>query len=256
MDINEMGFLHSINLKDSIVCNNFSLPSPLFSVVALNHYAFNRPMITKAYNCDPNDLYLKPSKCISGAGSPCYRVIVMASIIRNGQEIINGFGEKVQLSESEKEDLIFKANLEIEFEKVRQKKFVSKPSRLSSIFVVEDSEDGRYCLRHIFISGIIRGKYDPHVLNVKILRCMAIHRGDVQWLDEYGRNPDEKAIEEYWLGNNFNVTPIVEYFLEGIIVPKYKSQIEELRIKGKFFQNSSNHFQDLDNPKFDQWFDD
>jgi hypothetical protein len=42
-DIINKVYLHSINIKDPVVCNNFAIPSPLSSVAATNLFAFQQP---------------------------------------------------------------------------------------------------------------------------------------------------------------------------------------------------------------------
>lgn len=253
---NPSSFLHSINLKDDLACHNWAIPSPLGSVVAANLLAFNTPMPTPLYGCNVDDLYYYPESCFSGVGSPCFRVITMAAILRRGQYIISGHGKAVILNQEEIDQLMFKSELEIRFEKVRQQQFAEKPSRLSSIFIVEDNIEGRFCLQQMFNKGVCSGKYTPHILRVRIGLCLKLHKADIQWLDQWAIQTEENYIVEYWKGTPFNKNPIYEYFIEGIIYPTDRSQIEEIRINGAKFPNydPTAYWQDLYSPEFNEWF--
>lgn len=250
-------FLHSINLKDQLACHNWAIPSPLGSVMAANLLAFNTPMQTPLYKCNADDLYYYPEKCFGGVGSPCFRVITMAAILRRGQYIMDGHGKAVILNQDEIDQLMFKSELEIQFEKVRQRQFAKKPSRLSSIFVVEDNIEGRFCLRQMFHKGVCAGKYTPHIMQVKISLCLKSHKADIQWLNQWAAHTEENYIVEYWKGTPFNKTPIYEYFIEGIVYPTDRSQIEEIRTNGAKFPNydASPYWQNLRLPAFDEWFE-
>jgi len=223
----------------------------------LNKLAFDEPLDTPLYTCDVENFYEQPELCFSGLGSPCFRSILYASILRKGKNLVNGYGKPIEIKLEDKEQILFKADLGINFEKIRRNEFSHKPSRMSSVFVVEDSWEGRLCLSQMFYQGYSSGKYAPFIFNVKVVVCLFSHKGDIQWLDEYRETQNVECIREYWRGNAFNSSPIYEYFLEGTIIPNNREQILEIRKQNADILGgwSQQHWRNLNELEFKLWFD-
>lgn len=249
-------YLHSINLNEDWLCNNLAIPSPINSVLVLNQFALKNPIGTPLYSCNIDDLYNNPQKCFSGLGSPCFRIISTAAFLRNNWPLYDGYGKEKIFSEKQKQQYIDKADWEIDFEKIRREKFNHKPSRLSSIYLVDDTDDGRITLQNMFSVATQTGMYRPHILHVKIVLNIRYHHGDIKWIDEFAKNKDIKCIENYWQEIKYDSKPRYEHILEGTIIPTQLEEIEFLRNNGTFFEgyDYKQHWQDLKSEQYNSWF--
>jgi hypothetical protein len=104
-----------------------------------------------------------------------------------------------------------KAEVERNFEKCRKDKFPNLPSRLNSLWVAEDSINGKKYLTDMFKDEQNTRK----ILQIDILPSSVIHRADVQWFDKYFDASDENFILNYWKKLPLNINPKWEILIDG-----------------------------------------
>ena len=119
------------------------------------------------------------------------------------------------------------AELEIKFEQVRRQIAPTKPSRLSCLYLVEDTYQGRETLSSMFYEKL----KEPIILNVKVEDNLVMFNADFRWIGEYEKNPEIAHIENYWKSIPFddNNNDYREYLLEGSISITRGDQVEELQ---------------------------
>jgi|GEM_PF-2696883 len=238
----EVYFIYGHKDTDTLICTSYKDKFEILNMLS--------PYETEL----TQDGFLKFGVAFHTVGSPVYPTILLGSFIRRGFTVMNGYGEVISLTEHEKQQILFKSELEIELEKVRSSEFSGKPSRLSGIYVVNDDEDGKIALSHVFLSKIQKGLYDPLILHIKPIFLLSYHKGDMQWLDEYQHSKDISCFRSYWMGEHLNKHPKHEYLMEGMVHPVNRNEIELLRTKGTFIHPCQTYWQDLYQPKFSQLF--
>jgi len=124
---------------------------------------------------------------------------------------------KKKVRSVEEEDLVKWADIELAFEEKRRSTPNFPPSRLSALYLAEDSESGIANIKQMF-NGL-------SIFRVEILNEYQIHKADVRWYEEYGNCYEVQYISNYWAGVPYdNENPRWEYLLEGTI--SFIEQIE------------------------------
>ena len=167
-------FSLGINLDDWLACHNFSLAGKVASVEAANLITPGMGISVKTMDLDT----LRRHEVSLGALSPRCANRIMVPLESTGK--LDSMGE-----------------IELAFEAQRRILAPHSPSRLSCMWLAEDSEAGRSHIRTMF-STI------PHLLVVKVrVTCaLAFFKADTGWFDRYVRNADETFIKNYWSGLN------------------------------------------------------
>ncbi|WP_343735233.1 hypothetical protein [Acidovorax sp.] len=98
---------------------------------------------------------------------------------------------------------------ELAFEEGRRVYAPSAPSRLSCIWLAEDSPAGRSS-----IAGAVR---NAHVCAVDVIYSLAIWGADAGWWTDYMNGPQSVYVERYWSGVRHPRAPEPEILLDGII---------------------------------------
>lgn len=236
-------YLYLINLNDDISCHNFALPTALQSTLFVD--LAQTQQISKIYTTNPDDLALNADYLLQGFSSPCATTLVHACWIRKNVPIYDGHFKPITFSEEEKKKILFKADLEIELEKIRQKKFGTLPSRISSFYLADNNENGRLTLQNIFGERVSKGEINPQIMSVRVKHLLSAHTADIRWLDEFIAHPLPTYLSNYWEGVHFDHYPRLEHIIEGQIYPSNPDDITNIRTFGKLFEMSKNHFLDL-----------
>jgi hypothetical protein len=85
--------------------------------------------------------------------------------------------------------------IELEFEKKRRQLAPDTPSRLSCMWLAEDSEAGRSHIGQMF--STTRRLY---VVRVRVFLALAFRAAHTGWFDQYVEKRDEESIANYWGG--------------------------------------------------------
>lgn len=192
-------FLHAFDLTNKLKCANFASRGTIDSLFVLD-------LIMEDPRPNPRRIPLEllrrcTPEMISGYASARMGLLYQATIFRQ---------RRTKLTAQE-QTVVSRADVEVEFERVRRIVNPDAPSRLSSLFFVEDNEDGRITLGNMFRNLMT----DPMTIEVFILNYMALVRADNRWFERYFVDPNERYIENYWQQVPAGNRPSWEYLLEG-----------------------------------------
>jgi hypothetical protein len=115
---------------------------------------------------------------------------------------------------------------ELAFEEARRSLAPDAPSRLSSLYLAEDSQAGRNHVRSMLGSDI-------HILRVSVPICVRSRKVDTTWFDCYWNDPAEKYIENYWA--SAQVEPVCatwELLVDGVIQVDDIAGLDYLKANG------------------------
>lgn len=116
--------------------------------------------------------------------------------------------------------------IELAFESGRRKVAPEAPSRLSSLYLAEDSESGRMHILKMLGPDI-------HILRVMIQVATRTHRGDTRWYDLYCEDPDQSYITSYWQSLSSGSDPATwEILVDGRIRVEDDEGLKHLREHG------------------------
>lgn len=197
-----------------MVCFNIINTNQLTSPTLAHYETFKTeyPLFT----IDPELLLTSIKHTQIGFVSPRFKFVIISNMSKNGYRMGEGVENTRFYTEQELERIHRIARLEIEFEKTRRRIAPKLPSRLTCIFVAEDSLDGRTMLQNMFYH-----KKDFHIAPVEI-NPLRIHRADSKWISEYEKTNNQIIIENYWQGTDFDKNPQYEYLIDGVVKLKNK----------------------------------
>ncbi|NLJ80067.1 MAG: DUF2441 domain-containing protein [Firmicutes bacterium] len=115
--------------------------------------------------------------------------------------------------------------IELQFEKVRRQIAPNAPSRLSCLFVVDNSKEGVENIKEMLGPNVF-------LLKVRIPAAIRVAKADRRWFDAYCSNADLKNVENYWFSRAFSPGNRWEYLIDGMIEAVDDSQIEYIRKNG------------------------
>lgn len=203
-------YIHAINLNDIVPCLNIRIGGCLYTpdVVALfepegigKNYTSVASLTDEALiNGDFGESTITPR-----AGY----VVLQGSMIRKGMIITDGYNKVKNYTDEDRAHIVYIADVEIAFERVRRECYPEHPSRLSCIYIAENSEMGRNLI--VEMLGI------KTVLTANIKHQLGLAKVNVTWFENYCANPDEKLIHNYWQGLNCNENNRWEYLLNGVL---------------------------------------
>lgn len=207
-------YLHSFDTIDELMCLNFCSRQVIESLFALQLIVTTdkkpnprNTEIENLINCRPED--------IDGFSSPRMFIIYQASIYRT----------LLRPKAEEELALIRKADLEIEFERRRRELNYGAASRLSCVYLVDNTFDGRLLLESMFADFF----KNPKIVEVDILNSIEITKCDVTWVNKYSEEPKDEYIVNYWTGVPANENYSTwEYLLEGTIQMTNPDEIEDI----------------------------
>lgn len=135
-----------------------------------------------------------------------------AAIIRGGGHVgigVEPYPTRWATKDAE-EKFVRIGDMELEFEKVRRALAPNAPSRLSCLWIAEDSPAARSGVEKMF-GG--RRK----ILKVRVPHAQRLVNADHAWIDEYMNTSDLSAIENYWKSVPHPAHEFWEFLLDGRI---------------------------------------
>jgi len=244
--INNEVFLHHINKFDVKHLMNFlpggggfATPASLNVDLLMNIGASNDRIQSvknqkKIYSLSKNDLLYKLDNYESFSISPRLDHLICASKFRNNKKI-----GKFDLSSSKpkhhmdgwidmgydtiwsnqipgrEEDILKISEHEIEFELTRRQCAPSAPSRITCLFMVEDTIEGRIYLSKIYDKPDKR-RHNPLLLKLGIVHKDRLLKADSNWFTLYNTEQREEYISNYWHGKASD-NPEWEILFEGMV---------------------------------------
>lgn len=223
----EEDYIYLVDLDDFLVCQNISNTCTVTSILPVHYHTYKS--LHPIYYLDLEKLLYDLNESRVGFSTPRFGYITIANWHNNGLKIglKDRFNNHIPYSQSEIERILRIAHLEIEFERIRRQINPLLPSRLSSIYLADNSIDGKTMLKNMFWNK----KQNFLIEEVKINYACLIHRADYRWIEEYENDKREIFIENYWLGREYNSIPSFEYLLEGQIELQNQESIKLIRHK-------------------------
>ncbi len=236
------GFLHGVNLDDWYPCHNLEIAGRLWTPDFL-------ALVEPEFKFAPIDEF-SIAELRAGKGqaplTPRSMWTVWASgIIREGGHVGIGQENTIWLSREQEVEILRLGDAELDFEEARREYSPKAVSRLSCIWLAENSAAGK---EHI-LNMLHRSGTRVHVLRVKVIAKLGLTRVDTAWFDRYLSHPKDQYIAEYWNGVPGSTHPTWEYLLNGAIRAADSGEVETIRAEGA-------HRRDPGSEKFWQQFDD
>lgn len=220
---NEKIFLHGISLSNFLPCWNLSLSgrisSPDFLAkldagLAKSHKSIRDIDINQLKNGNFPEGVLTPRGGWYGHSF---------SLLRKGMHLQTGIKNPKEIPKEEEKRILRMGDIELKFEEMRRKIAPEAPSRLSCIYLAENSEAGREQIKKMLGDNIF-------LLKVKILMSERLAKADVRWFDAYCENQKEEYIENYWKGISKDTKEECwEYLIDGIIVAIDQEELEYIK---------------------------
>lgn len=219
-------YIHAIDLNDMLPCINIKTGGCLFTpdVTSLSDPEGIGENYTSVTNLTDEALIngdFGQSTITPRAGY----VVLQGSMIRKGMVITDGYNAVKHYTNEQRDHIVYMADVEIAFERVRREFYPEQPSRLSCIYIAKNSEVGRNLIKEML--GI------KTVLTANIKYQLGLAKVNVSWFDDYCRNPKEQLIHNYWQGINYAENDRWEYLLNGVI-EFTKESIELVAQHGNF----------------------
>jgi hypothetical protein len=219
-------FLHGINLDDDILVYNLGVSKG--RLVTTDMLGLTDPGLAETYRRIADI----PIEELASAGlegnvlSPrAAKYVIPAAILNGGQEIVDGHGRGWEISEGRKRRIVETSDIEMAFEEGRRRFAPAAPSRLSCIWLAEDSDTGR-----AVILSMIPGAY---VCYVRVEFCLGVKVADAGWFDDYMNHADHKYIESYWTGAMHPRHSTPEILVDGVLQLTDPSQLEHIKRFGR-----------------------
>jgi hypothetical protein len=222
-------YIHCIDLTNPVTCWNIVKTKQLWSYRAtLNTVFFPSKNILEI---PISDMYDKFHTLQIGLGSHRGALIFQGSLIRSGMYLAFGMERPKTLDPKFYPKILELSDAEIQFEKIRREINSELPSRLTSIFIAEDSYEAR-----IHLSEMLSHIRQPYIVNVSFENPISLFRADSKFFEEYVKSKDRKIIEKYWNGEKFSQDSQYhwEYIFEGVLDIKSEEQLADIKKFGVF----------------------
>ena len=218
-------FLHGVDLKNGVLVHNIGVAGRLLTVdflgvvdpnLARTHRTIGSIPIPELASTGPYENAVSPRS----AG-----YLIPAAILDSGQKIVNGFGEPRQLTPGQEQRLIETRNIELKFEEGRRLIAPTAPSRLSCIWLAENSDAGR--------AVILSMLPNAYITAVRVEHCAAAAIADANWFDDYLNFPKPDFIENYWKGKIHPKISMPEILVDGQVTFTDPQQLAYIKENGK-----------------------
>ena len=219
-------YIHGVDLSNGYPCWNLSLSGRLFSPDFLAAVDPGVAECHRSIRDSPMEL-LEQGKTPQGAYTPRgLWFITAAAKIRRGEHKEWGARSPSHFSDAEIDRIGKMGSVELEFERQRRRVAPDAVSRLSCLYVAEDTETGCAHIRRMLGEGI-------HILRVTIPFALRVTKCDTNWFDAYWNNPDRTFVERYWAGEPYDRARATwEFLVDGIIEADDPEGMQYLREHG------------------------
>jgi hypothetical protein len=183
-------FIHGVDLEDWYPCWNLALSGRLYSP---DFAASLNPNLADSHRAI-RDVPIEELRAGLPVGTPTPRAVWQlgaAAIVRSGGKVGIGVNHTQWCSPERADQLRASGDVELAFEAGRRQFRPEAPSRLSCLYLAEDSDSGRAHVRAMLGPGI-------HLLRVAIPWVARVARVDTAWFDAYCRHPDPIFVQNYW----------------------------------------------------------
>lgn len=134
-----------------------------------------------------------------------------AAEVRNRGEIGIGLDNPVQLPQDQLDRIVRIGDIELEFEARRREVNPDAASRLSSLYVADDTSPGHAHIRQMLGPDVL-------ILRVAIPAALRVSKVDTAWFERYLQNPRPEFIDQYWASTPASHDCSTwEYLVDGMI---------------------------------------
>ncbi|MHB8280648.1 MAG: hypothetical protein ACYDIA_23840 [Candidatus Humimicrobiaceae bacterium] len=203
--------MHGIDLNDWYPCYSLSLCGKITSPSIYTALS-NTTLVPDNINNIPISSLRDDLNINYGFMTPrTSRCVVMAALIRKGINVGLGVNNTKWYSSKQKEHFLYMGDVELRFEEIRRIISPEAASRLTCIWLADNTIEGKNHIKNMLGDDI-------YIIKVKILHELRFSKVDSLWFDEYCNNPKDEYIKNYW-----NSIPLKddstswEYLLEGVI---------------------------------------
>ena len=200
---------------------NFSLGGTRSSIGAVNAYEGQ----ARPHEVDLELLTRLPSEWPPMVLSGFLLTVWKGAIVRNGLRLGQGVDPYPTrwATPEEAEQALRAADRELALEAARRRHVQSAPSRLSCLWLADNTIRGRN-----WVESMLGPK--SFLFEVRVLQCSSLARCDARWLDRVYRDPaDSEATVGYWSGEARDEDPLWESLLEGQIASSNPAELSRLR---------------------------
>jgi hypothetical protein len=214
-------FLHGLDLDDWYPCWNISLSGQIMSPDFLALVDEGLRQAHTSVREVPLEALVDPSRLPGGVPTPrAINAIFAASGLRTR------LGDALDAPDAVRR-IIRMGDLEVEVESARRAVRPDAPSRLSSIYLADNTSHGR---AHIMDMLGYRRLY---IVNVSVPGALRAARFDTAWFDAYARDPKDEYLEHYWNGEQYGGQyPTWEHLVEGVVRLDDAAQLAHIRAEG------------------------
>ncbi len=218
MEVMSLNFIHAFDLSDDINCWNFVVSNGY--IISVDMYAADGSLKFPSARDWPLEL-LRSNIPPPGTYSPrSLRVLLFGGTI-SASPFARVYYEGEMESPEEHERLKGLYKIEVEFEIIRREINPKAASRLSCIWIAEDSQQTRDYLKTILGNN-------RYIMDVEIIHNRRLTKADATWFDKYCYDNRSEFIENYWNGIP-SEEPMWEYLLEGILQVGTKNQYNYIK---------------------------
>ncbi len=199
-----------MDLSNWYLCHNLSLSGKLFSPCCLS-LLYSKIEYSNIYNTPISDLKNNINVPYGFITPRSVSSVIIAPLIRKGMDVGFGVQNTEFLPDDQKEHILKMSSVELKFEEIRREVSPEAPSRLSCLWLAENTAEGRNHIQNMLGDSI-------YIFKVKILLKIRLSKADTKWFDEYCLKPNKDYIENYWNSIPYHDESATwEYLLEGAI---------------------------------------
>jgi hypothetical protein len=215
-------FIHGIDLGDWYPCWNLALAGRLWSPDSM-------ALIDPGLAASHQPLRDVPIDVLSTTGVPqgvptprATWYVWAAAWVRQGGHVGIDAANTRWLPQDKLERILRLGDIELAFEEARRRQLPEGPSRLASLYLADDSDQGRAHVRRML--GTV------FILRVTVPWALRVARVDTKWFDLYCQESKTEYLQNYWASVAFDTTSASwEYLVDGMIQVSDPADIEYIR---------------------------
>jgi len=245
--INDERFLHHINAKNLMQVLNFlpggggyaspaSLDLEFLAEIGADPNRIHTARMQKQfYTLSEQQLLRGLDHFVAIGQSPRMEILITASRFRNGLKVGQAnlrsidpiqmddgwfelgmdmvWSDEIDDKEQKVLDL---SEVEIAFELARREYAPDAPSRITCLYMVEDTFEGRMTVYDMYKKNKQGPNYKPVLLKLGVVHQVKYTKVDSAWYLKYFQDRKKSYLEQYWLGGSTN-KPCYEILFEGMV---------------------------------------
>ncbi len=221
-------FIHALDARNWLPCYNLKLNPILMSPDFMARSDRGMSEVHQSLRDAPIECLESGPFPIGTVTPRSGNIVLPGTIVRRGDKIGIGVENTKWIPDATQKEIMRRADIEITFEKMRREIAPDAASRLSCLWLAEDTPDGNTHLKEMF------GDNAPiRIMKVRIPQYLRVTRTDTACFDRYLSCEEQtpQVIENYWKGVSLSENnPKWEFLVEGVIEfdPEQVHEVYEL----------------------------